>query len=172
MRENLPIMVLSEETKESVIFRFRGNQWALATFVPGVSLAILVGYLIFLGHSSNLLLGVLGTFGVLLIYSSVLSVTATQWLKVNGTQKSITFHKKNLYGQIHWERLAGDFDRIEIRKSRQSLNWQIILVSTDGYRLSIGENAFGAFSKEKAKNIANKISSRTDIKVEMIPQWY
>jgi hypothetical protein len=165
-------MVLSEETNESVTFRFRGNRWALATLVPGASLVIVAGYLYFSGHPSNLLLGVLGTFGILLIYSTVYSATATQWLTVNGTQKSITFHKKNLYGLVHWEKQSDDFDKIEVRKNGRSSNWLITLVSADGYRIDIGENAFGASSQEKALYIANTVGSRTNIKIETLTQSY
>ena len=166
MRENPPIMVLSEETPESVTFRFKGDRWAVATLIPGVVLVAVVSKLYISGHSPNWLLLIVGMFGLLLIYSSIYSATADQWLTVDGNRKTIRFYKKNLFGLVEWERSSQDFQGILVGRSLRSSNWHIALICMDGLRLYIGENAFGAFKLERAIDIANKVSSRTGVRVD------
>ena len=167
MRENPPIMVLSEETGDSVTFRFRGRRWAVATLIPGSALVVLVGRLHFSPGTSNpLLLGVVGMFGVLLLYSSVYSWTATQWLIAGGSRRSVRFHKKNVYGLVEWEKPGSDFAAIRVWKYSRAQNWSVTLVDQDGYGLHLGENAFGAFGHERACALARKVSSRTGIPLD------
>ena len=170
LRENPPIMVLTEETPEALTFRFKGNRWALATLLPGVALLLLVGNRYRLGHPLGWLLGVVGLFGLLLVYSSIYSVTAEQWLIAGGPRKAIQFHKKNLYGLVAWERPAQDFRAIRVRRHLRSSNWQITLICLDGLELSLGENAFGAFTQEGAIDLATKVSSRTGILLQSSQQ--
>ncbi len=166
MRENPPIMVLSEETPEDVTFRFKGNRWAAATFIPGVALLWLVRHLHLLGRSQPWMLAVVGLFGLLLVYSSVYSATADQWLTASGRRKTIRFHKKNLYGLVEWEKVPGEFQSLRVGRHLRSSNWQIALVDRDGFELYLGENAFGAFTLERALHLADKVSQRTGIPLE------
>jgi hypothetical protein len=159
-------MVLTEETPESATFRFKGNRWALATLLPGLLLLVLVGNRYRLGHPLDWLLGVVGLFGGLLVYSSIYSVTAEQWLVAGGPQRTIRFHKKNLYGLVAWERPAQDFRAIRVGRHLRSSNWQITLVCADGFELALGDHAFGAFTQEGALNLATQVGRRTGIPVE------
>jgi hypothetical protein len=165
-------MVLAEETPEGVTFRFKGNRWAVATIIPGVVLLGLVSKLHFSSHSPNWLLFIVGIFGLLLVYSSIYSATADQWLAVSGNRKTIKFYKKNLYGLVEWERSSQDFQCIKVGRYIRSSNWQIALVCSDGFELYIGENVFGAFTLERAMNLAMKVSNRTGINVESGNQAY
>lgn len=166
MRETPPTMVLSEETHEDVTFRFKGNRWAVATFIPGVALLWLVRHLYLLGRSQTWILVVVGMFGLLLVYSSLYSATADQWLTVSGREKTIRFHKKNLYGLVEWEKAPQEFQSIKVGRYLRSSNWQIALVCRDGFELQLGENAFGAFTLERAIHLAAKVSQRTGIPLE------
>lgn len=166
LRENPPIMVLSGETPDSVTFRFRGNRWALATLIPGLVLLWLTTKLHFIGHSPTWALAVIGVFGMFLVYSSVYSSTATQWLVASSGTRTIKFYKKNLYGLVQWERSQRDFQGIRVGRHLKSSNWQIALVCSDGLELQLGENAFGAFSYESAFDLATKISCRTGIMIQ------
>lgn len=166
MRENPPIMVLSEETPESVTFRFKGTRWAVATFIPGVVLLGLVTRLYLSAHSPSRLLVIVGMFGALLVYSSLYSLTADQWLVASGSRKTLKFHKKNLYGLVEWERPPQDFQGITVGRHLRSSNWQITLVCRDGLELYLGEHALGAFTLERALNLARKVSDRTGIMVK------
>ncbi len=163
-------MVISEETPESVTFRFKGNRWAVATLLPGVALLWLVRNLYLSNHSAHWLLAVVGLFGLLLVYSSIYSATADQWLTASSHPKVIQFHKKNLYGLVEWRRPSEAFQAIKVGRYGRSSNWQIALVCRDGLELYLGENAFGAFTHERAMNIAMKVSSRTGIMVESTAQ--
>lgn len=159
-------MVLSEETPEDLTFRFKGSRWAVATLIPGVALLWLVRHLHLLGHSQTWMLVVVGMFGLLLVHSSVYSATADQWLIASGCRKTIRFHKKNLYGLVEWEKAPQDFQSIKVQKYMRSSNWQIALVCSDGFELQLGENAFGAFTLERAIHLAAKVSQRTGIPLE------
>ena len=112
----------------------------------------------------------MGSFGVLLLYSTVNSATSNQWLTANGTTRNVTFHKKNIYGLMHWEKPPAAFDRIEVYKQGRSQNWLVTLVLTDGYQIFVGENAFGAFSQEGALKIARKVAERTGLRIETLPK--
>ena len=163
MRENPPLMVLAEETPDTLTFRFNGKAWALTTLVLGVALLALVAKLFASSNLPHWVLAIVGVFGLLLLYSSVYSATADQWLTVSAARKTIRFHKKNLYGLIEWERLPQDFRSIQVGRYIRSSNWQIALVCNDGFELYLGENAFGALSYERAMNLAMKVTSRTGI---------
>ncbi len=166
LRENPPTMVLSDESPEGVVFRFKGNQWAVATLIPGVALLWIVGKLHFAGQSQNWPLAVVGIFGILLVYSSIYSATADQWLAVSTCRKSITFHKKNLYGLVHWERLPQEFKCLRVGRAGKSSSWHIALICADGLELNLAENVFGAFTYERALDLATKVSDRTGINIE------
>lgn len=159
-------MVLAEETPESVTFRFNGTRWALLTLIPGMGLVVLACILYVSTHASHFLLAALGLFGLLLLYSSLYSKTANQWLTANGNSKTIRFYKKNLYGLVEWEKSAGDFEGIIVGRHLRATNWHIAVRCRDGYDLFVGENEFGAFTREKALSVANKISSRTGLTID------
>lgn len=166
MRENPPIMVLAEETAEEVTFRFRGRRWAVATLIPGVALLGLVRHLYLLGRSQTWMLVVVGVFGVLLVFSTLYSLTADQWLTVSGPRKTVRFHKKNLYGLVAWEKGPGEFQSVKVQKHMKSSTWQVALVCSDGFELQLGESVFGAFTLERAIQLAAKVSQRTGIPLE------
>jgi hypothetical protein len=165
-----PIMVLTESSSECMIFRFRGTRWGSLTLISGAGLlCICAGSL----HSASLPLGALaalGLFGFLLLFSSVYSFTADQYLVVDGTKHSVHFHKKNLYGKAEWERGGDWFKRISVSRPRSSqggrnVNYAITLVCADDYELYIGENQFGSFSHERALDLANRVGHLAGIDV-------
>jgi hypothetical protein len=168
MREIPPTMVLSEETGASVIFRFRSGRWAAATLVlGGLLLAVATrGWLH--GSGPRALLAVLAGFGLLLLYSTVYSLTATQWLKADPATRTVTFYKDNLYGRVAWEKPACEFQAIRVFRQMKSSTWTILLVDQEGYELSLGENVFGAWSRKRALALADKVSSRTGIAVQLV----
>jgi nicotinamide riboside transporter PnuC len=166
IREYPPIMVLTEETPDYLTFRFKSQGWAVATLIPGIILVAVVLYLYAIGNPSTLLLAVVGLFGFLLIFSSIYSLSSDQWLTADGRTKTIKFHKQNIYGLTNWERSANEFEEIRVWKSRKAINWATTIVCKDGLLLQIGENVFGAMNYEKALDLANKVSNRSDIKVD------
>jgi len=166
MNEITPLMVLAEETATSVTFRFRNRPWALATCLPGVLLVGLSARLMATGAGPRPLVAVLGVFGLLLLYSTLYSVTATQWLRVDGLHHTVQFHKSNLYGLRAWEKAPTDFRELQVTRGRQQSNWNIVLVDQDGDRLFLGENVFGALSRARAMAIAGKVGDRTGIRIE------
>jgi nicotinamide riboside transporter PnuC len=168
MKENLPIMVISEESSNRITFRFKGNRWAVATLIPGLLLVALASKMYLIGNPSNVLQAIIGILGMLLIYSSVYSFSSSQWLTADGCTKTIRFYKKNIYGLVNWEKSKSDFKEISVLRQYDATNWLIILVCNDGLDLYIGENVFGALSYEKALEIANKVSSKTDIHISVI----
>jgi hypothetical protein len=135
MTENPPIMVLSEETLDRVTFRFRGQRWAVATVIPGVILIAIVIVFSIRGNTAALLLLSVGLLGLILLYSSVYSLTANQWLTADGRTRMLKFHKENIYGLVDWERRAAEFTEIRVWKSLRSTSWAITIICGDGYCL-------------------------------------
>lgn len=166
LREIPPLMVLSEETGASVTFRFRAARWAAATLVLGGLLLGLAARLWLRGSGPGAGVAVLAGFGLLLLYSTVYSWTASQWLKADAGTRSITFHKRNLYGLVDWEKPAGEFQAIRVFRGMRSSNWTIMLVGQDGYELFLGENVLGALTRDRALALADKVASRTGIPVQ------
>jgi hypothetical protein len=171
LRENLPVMVLSDETTERVTFRVRNVLWSVMTGASGIGLVSIAVLLYLSGNLTSSYTNwssiVVGVLGALLIYSSIFSITTTQWLTADGKRKTIKFFKRNLYGHIYWERSSQDFQGIKIwRYMSRNNDWQIILMCNDGVDLYIGENLRGASTKERALDIANKISRKIEVKIE------
>jgi hypothetical protein len=167
IRENPPIMVLEEETPDTMTFRFRGRRWAVATLVPGLLLVGTAAKLHLAGNRQTALLAVLGIFGLLLVYSTVYSLTADQWLAVDGRRRTVRFRKKNLYGLVEWERKGSELLEVRVWKPLRSQSWHITIHDRDDFGLEVGENVFGALSKEKAVDLANRIAARTDLPVNV-----
>src|SRR5438034_9258132 len=124
-------MVLSDDSADRLVFRFRSRLWGAATLGAGVALLGTTAWL-HLHHPSRVLPFVpLYLFGALLLYSALYSFTADQWLAVDGSSRSIHFHKRNLYGRVDWERSAEEFTEVRVSRAstpRRASNWTIALV--------------------------------------------
>jgi hypothetical protein len=164
--EAVPLMVLAEETEDRVTFRFRGDRWAAATLVPGLLLAGIAVRLLLGGHRPGPLSWILGGLGLLLLWSTLYSFTATQWLQAVQSRRSVVFRKRNLYGLVAWERRADAFQGLRVGRSLRSLNWHIELVCADGTVLPLGENAFGAPDEARALALADRVARRTGIPIQ------
>jgi len=169
--ENHPIMTLIEETLARLTFQFKGRAWAAATIFPGFILLAVAIYLAARGNPNTVILAIVGLLGTVLIYSSLTSLTSTQWLTADSSTRTIKFYKKNIYGLVAWEKSAGEFKAIHVGRSVRSTNWNITIITNDGDALPIGENVFGAFNFESALELANKVSRRTGIKVDAPSQF-
>ena len=169
VKEIPPLMVLAEETGNRQIFRFRGKHWALITFMIGIFVLSGATYIQVIGKRELLLLSCLYVFGLLLIYSSLYSLTADQWLQVEGRKKTVKYHKKNLYGKIEWCRSGEQFKEIRVFRDlldrSRNMNWTIMLVANDGSEFFLGENEFGSFTRENALRIAEKAGHLSGITV-------
>ena len=107
-------------------------------------------------------------FGLLFLYSSLYSFMADQVLVVDGTNRSLHFHKRNLYGRVEWDRGGDQFTDIRVFRpgrieSASASNWSIMLVASDGLRLFLGENEFGALSRKRAMALAENVGRLTGI---------
>src|SRR5437762_5221210 len=109
-------MVLVEESELRQVFRFRNKRWGVATLVAGLVLIASLGWLQATHKAGFLQSAIFYGFGVLLLYSSLYSLRADQWLIVDGNRRSIHFHKSNLYGLVDWERPGLEFKRSEERR--------------------------------------------------------
>ncbi len=164
-------MVLVEESELRQVFRFRNKRWGVATLVAGLVLIASLGWLQATHKAGFLQSAIFYGFGVLLLYSSLYSLRADQWLIVDGNRRSIHFHKSNLYGLVDWERPGLDFKEIRVfraatsRGTGRAKNWTIMLASGDGVNLFLGENEFGAFSRERALQLAGKVGQLAGITV-------
>lgn len=162
-------MVLAEESENHQLFRFRGKHWALNTFIIGFILVAAATYLTIARKPEMLLLVSLYVLGLLLLYSTLYSLTADQWLMFDGIQRSVRFHKKNLYGNVEWQRPGAEFKEICVFRNFQgdgrNINWTIMLADHDGMQLFLGENEFGSFSRERALILAEKAGRLTGIDV-------
>jgi hypothetical protein len=164
-----PIMVLEENTGLRIVFRFRNRLWGTITLAAGLAIMGAFGGYQLRHNNWAWQVGLFYLFGLLLLYGSVYSFTADQFLVVNGADRSIRFHKKNLYGRVDWERPGGQFKEIHVFRARASRgrtkNWSIRLVGGDGTELFLGENEFGSFSREGAIELAGNVSRLTGIQV-------
>ena len=171
IREMLPIMVLAEDTMDRQLYRFRGCRWAVFTLVMG--LGLFAGCA--LAHERHApVYGqvALAVMGVLMLYSSVFSLAADQWLRVDGSSRSITFHKKNIYGRIDWERPGKAFSGIRVFRPSvrggKAISWSIVLVGRESpypIQLAIGENELGSLHRERALAIAQRVGTLAGIEV-------
>jgi hypothetical protein len=171
IREMLPIMVLAEDTMDRQLYRFRGSRWAVMTFVLGIGLfaGLAAAHA---NHAPMYGQVALGVMGVLMLYSSVFSLAADQWMRVDGSSRSITFHKKNLYGRIDWKRPGDAFSGIRVFRPSvrggKAISWSIVLVGRESpypIQLAIGENELGSLHRERALEIARKVGTLAGIEV-------
>lgn len=171
IREVMPIMVLAEDAQDRQVYRFRGARWAAFTLVVGVGLlfACAAAHEKHQPMYAQLLAGV---FGALMLYSSAFSIGADQWLRVDGSSRSITFHKKDLYGRVDWQRTGEQFARIRVFRPSvrggKAINWSIVLVGRENpypVELTIGENELGSLHRERALEIAEKVGRLAGIEV-------
>jgi hypothetical protein len=166
IEEMPPLMVLAESSPERMTFRFRGGVWGWFTLAVGAALVCVCLWLLLADSRQTVVLGLVGAFGLLLLLSSYYSFTADQFLVVDGTQRTVRFHKANLYGYVEWERNGDQFKEIHvIRADLQAANWSIALVGVDGRRLYIGENEFGSLSHERALAMATQVGKLAGIPV-------
>jgi hypothetical protein len=171
IREVLPIMVLAEDSQDRQVYRFRGARWAAFTLVVGVGLLFACAA----AHQKQqpvFAQALCGLFGVLMLYSSAFSLGADQWMRVDGSTQSITFHKKDLYGRIDWQRTGEQFSKIRVFRPSvrggKAMNWSIVLVGRESpypIELSLGENELGSLHRERALEIARKIGRLAGIEV-------
>jgi hypothetical protein len=63
---------------------------------------------------------------------------------------------------------GNEFQEIRVFKNLRKRNWIIVLICSDDYKIYLGENEFGAFSYEKALELANKVGGRAGINVVTI----
>jgi len=164
-----PIMVLEENAGLRIVFRFRNRLWGTITLAAGLAIIGAFGWYQLRYNNWSWQVGLFSLFGLLLLYGSLYSFTADQFLVVNGVGRSIRFHKKNLYGRVDWERRGDQFKEIHVFRAKASRgrakNWSILLVGGDGTELFLGENEFGSFSREGAIELAGNVSRLTGIQV-------
>jgi hypothetical protein len=166
--ENVPLMVLAEDSADRVVYRFRGKRWGVFTLILGITL-VGVGFTTIVHRGDVRVVSLALVFGVLMLLSTLYSFTAEQWLQVDGSQRAIRFHKKNLYGRADWERPGSDFAEIRVfrpsARGGPAANWSILLVDRNGAQLSLGENEFGSFHRERALELAGKLGRLAGIAV-------
>jgi len=161
-----PLMVLAESPPERLLFRFRGRLWGWVTLLVGAPLVAGSVWFLFARDPSIPSLALTGSFGLLLLYSSLYSLTADQFLIVDGATHSVRFHKKNLFGSVGWERGGDQFKEIKVfRATPTAKNWTIMLVGVDGRELFIGENEFGSLHHENAVELAGQVGRLAGIRV-------
>lgn len=166
-----PIMVLAEESADRLVFRFRSRRWGVATLAGGLALIAISGWFHFSHHFPFLQLAIFYFAGLLLLYSSLYSFTADQFLIVDGKDGSLHFHKQDLYGRVDWERPGNQFKEIRVFRpgrtqgSGQTKNWAIMLACCDGLELFLGENEFGSLSREGALALAANVGRLTGITI-------
>jgi hypothetical protein len=171
IQEIPPLMVLAEDSADRQMYRFRGGRWGIATLVGGLGLIGVCGWFQRTSDAPAWPFALFYLFGILLLYSALYSFTAHQWLLVDGTRRSIRFHKKNLYGRVEWERAGSDFKEIRVfrparlRGTAPTKTWAILLVGNDGVELFIGENEFGAFNRDRALALAGRVGRLAGIPV-------
>lgn len=165
VREIPPHMVLVEESDTHQLFRFNGKRWALVTLFLGLACVGIAVCVQFAQTPSPWLQLMLAGFGVLLLFSSVYSFLADQWLLVDGVRHTLKFHKKNLYGSVEWERPGSSFKGLRVFRGYEHKSWTILLRCHDGLELSIGDSEFGCLDREGALALARKAGGLAGIAV-------
>jgi hypothetical protein len=166
-----PLMVLAEASASRLIFRFRNRVWGLATLAGGLTLVGTTAWFQVSHSLQSWQFAIIYLFGLVLLYSSVYSFTADQFLTVDGRDGVVHFHKSNLYGRVDWERPGNQFKEIRVSRARTiqgpgvARNWVITLIGGDGLQLFLGENEFGSMSRDGAKALADNVGRLAGIKV-------
>jgi len=167
VEEEIPMMALAEDGDERQVYAYQARTWMLATLLPGVALLGLAIWLHAAFAEAELLVTLpLFVVGVLLLYSTLYSLTADQWLMFDGAHNLVRFHKKNLYGRIDWELPPSNFDCIRVVSQEDEKHWVLELEGTPTQRLLFGESAFLKMSHKRAKTLAEKAGQLTGIRVE------
>lgn len=167
VEEEIPMMALAEEGEDRQVYAYQARTWMLATLLPGVAFLGLAIWLHAAFAEVELLITLpLFVVGALLLYSTLYSLTADQWLMFDGAHNLVRFHKKNLYGRIDWELPASDFNCIRVISQKDENHWVLELDGPPDQRLVFGESAFIKMSHERATILAEKAGQLTGIRVE------
>jgi hypothetical protein len=159
------ILILSEEAETHQVYRFRGKLTGVVTLVAGLASTGGAVWTYSTDPSEWVLPAILGGVSILLYYGSLFGFTTEQWLRVDGRDRSIRFHKKSIHGAIDWDRPGTAFAEIRVFKNDDERNWSILLTDRNGAGLYLGENELGAMKLENALRLATTFSALSGVPV-------
>lgn len=179
VKEHLPIMVLTHESPDILVFQFKSNLWGYITLAISMSLGIAT-YFAFLREDANwIILAILGLFTSLFLYSSIYSFKLLRSLEINKIKQIVQYKESSLYKNIQWRKGFQKFKSIKTFQplttatspgGRRAINWSIQLIANDNEVFDIGYNQFGAMTREKAEELINRLAVIMDIKKEIIDE--
>jgi len=161
-----PQMVLTEQSEQRLLFRFQAMRWAWFTLVLAIGLG--GGATLALIQGSLLLCGILTLFSLLMLYSTVFSWNASQFLEIDFAAGSAHYVERNHYRKIDRVIAFSEFSGISIFRptSEQStINWITRLETQDGEAFVIGHSEFGSLEYEAAKALAGRIAQGVGIEL-------
>lgn len=168
VEEEIPMMALAEDGDERQVYAYQAGTWLLATLVPGVAALGAAIWLHFAFEEMEVLITLpLFVVGILMLYSTLYSLTADQWLMFDGVHRLVRFHKKNIYGRIDWELPVSEEMCIQVFALQGTSHWVLRLEVPQYQSLMFGDSAFAKMSQSRAITLAEKAGRLTGIRVEV-----
>lgn len=168
VKENLPIMVLIQETHNNLLFRFNSTLWGYLSLFIGISLGCATFFAFAEEGNTLVVTSIFGLFSLIFIYSSIYSFNLVRTLEIDGAKHSVNYVESSLYKNIKWKKEFHYFEKIKTFRpmttvgsggAKKTKNWAIQLISKRGEIFPIGYNQFGALNKQKAEKLVSHVAN-------------
>lgn len=177
VKENLPIMILTDESPNKLLFEFKSDLWGYITLFISSLLAVASYFAVTTVDSNWIVNFIFIFFTLLFLYSSIYSFKLSRSLEIDNSTRTVNYHESSLYRNAKWVK---DFQLFKLVKAfrplstatslggRKAINWSIQLVSNEGETFNIGYNQFGATSRKKAEALVNQMATTMSLDQEII----
>ena len=177
VKENLPIMVLVEESPQKLRFQFSSRLWGYLTLCIGFVLGIAT-YFAFSEEGDHwIVTSLIGLLSLVFSYSSIYSFNLHRSLAIDRVKQSIRYVESSLYRSTDWQKGFQEFEKITTFRpittagtggAKKAKNWAIQLISKEGEIFAIGYNQFGALNRQQAERLVTRVADFINIPIELI----
>jgi len=177
VKENLPIMVLTQESPHRLLFQFKSVLWGYITLSISISLCIATYLALQKTDVGWLVLTIPGILSLLFLYSSIYSFNLCRSLEIDQIEQVVRYKESIRNRKIEWRKDFRDFKSIKIFRplttatspgGRRAINWSIQLISNEDEVFDIGSNQFGAMNRKKAEELLGRIVAIMGIRQEIV----
>ncbi len=177
VKENLPKMVLTNESPHKLLFEFNSTLWGYVTLLISGILGVATYFALLKVGLSNVIPFIFGFFCLLFLYSSIYSFKLRRSLEINGADHVVEYKESSLYKGKKWRKDFQSFKSIKAFRplstatssgGRRAINWSIQLISNDDEIFDIGYSQFGAANRKKAEELIHRIATIMGINHEVV----
>ncbi len=176
IKKKLPIMVLTDQNPNKLLFEFKSNIFGYIGLFFGF-LFMVASYFAVTANANLIVNSILILFTVLFLYSSIHSFKLSRSLEINRFSGIVNYHESSLYKKVNWSK---EFDAFKLIKAFRPLsiatsprgykavNWSIQLITNQNEIFDIGYNQFGAISYDKAEALVDRVASMMSLEKEIL----